>query len=94
MSLAQGPQRSDAGEAQTRCSSVSCQALYHWATALPRLIVMFLLSTQKHSTTEPLRSQHKIVNIFYPFDLTYVLGAQKNHLNVMVLLSTQNICFG
>ena len=35
MCLAQGPQRSDAGEAQTRGSSVLSQALYHWATALP-----------------------------------------------------------
>ena len=34
MCLAQGPQRSDAGEAQTRGLSVSSQALYHWATAL------------------------------------------------------------
>ena len=29
MCLAQGPQRSDAGEARTRCLSVSSQALYH-----------------------------------------------------------------
>ena len=35
MCLAQGPQRSDAGEALTRCPLVSSQALYHWATALP-----------------------------------------------------------
>ena len=35
MCLAQGPQRSDAGEARTRYPSVSSQALYHWATALP-----------------------------------------------------------
>ena len=35
MCLAQGPQRSDAGEAWTRGPSVSIQALYHWATALP-----------------------------------------------------------
>ena len=34
MCLAQGPQRSDMGEAQTRGPSVSSQALYHWATAL------------------------------------------------------------
>ena len=34
MCLAQGPQRSDAGEAQTRGLSVSSQALYHRATAL------------------------------------------------------------
>ena len=32
MCLAQGPQRSDAGEARTRYPSVSSQALYHWAT--------------------------------------------------------------
>ena len=36
MCLAQGPQRSDAGEARTRGLSVSSQALYHWATALPK----------------------------------------------------------
>ena len=35
MCLAQGPQRSDAGEARTRGPSVSSQALYHWATVLP-----------------------------------------------------------
>ena len=35
MCLAQGPQRSDTGEAQTRCPLVKSQALYHWATALP-----------------------------------------------------------
>ena len=35
MCLAQGPQRSDAGEARTRYPSVSSQARYHWATALP-----------------------------------------------------------
>ena len=35
MCLAQGTQRSDAGEAQTRGPWVSSQALYQWATALP-----------------------------------------------------------
>ena len=34
-SHAQGPQRSDTGEAQTHSLSFSSQALYHWATALP-----------------------------------------------------------
>ena len=33
MCLAQGPQRSDTGEARTRGS----QALYHWATVLPNI---------------------------------------------------------
>ena len=37
MCLAQGPQRSDAGEARTRGPSVLSQALYHWATALPQV---------------------------------------------------------
>ena len=36
MCHAQGPQHSDAGEAQTWGPSVSSQALHHWATALPR----------------------------------------------------------
>ena len=35
MCLAQGQQRSDAGEAGTRGLSISSQALYHRATALP-----------------------------------------------------------
>ena len=35
MCLAQGPERSDPGEALTRHLSVSSQALYHLATALP-----------------------------------------------------------
>ena len=30
-------QRSDAGEARTRGPSVSSQALYHWATVLPKI---------------------------------------------------------
>ena len=33
--LAQGSQRSDAGEARTRGLSVLSQSLYHWATGLP-----------------------------------------------------------
>ena len=37
MCFAQGPQRSDAGEARTRGPSVSSQALYHLATALPQV---------------------------------------------------------
>ena len=39
MCLAQGPQRSDAGEAWTRGPSVSSQALYHWATAFPTYVL-------------------------------------------------------
>ena len=41
MGLAQGPQLSDAGEARTRGLSVSKQALYHWANALPLIFLSF-----------------------------------------------------
>ena len=34
MCLAQGPQRSEADEAQTRGPLVSSQALYHWAPSI------------------------------------------------------------
>ena len=46
MCLAQGPQRSDAGEARTRGPSVSSQALYHWATALPHQMVTHEIKTK------------------------------------------------
>ena len=45
MCLAQGPQHSDAGEAGTRGPSVSRQALYHWATALPSKLLEYRIST-------------------------------------------------
>ena len=35
-----GLQRSDASEARTDSSTVSSQALYHWATALPRKVML------------------------------------------------------
>ena len=41
MCLAQGPQRSDAGEAWTRGLSVSSQALYLWATALLQSVLEY-----------------------------------------------------
>ena len=41
MCRAQGPQRNDACEARTRRLSVSSQALYHWATALPVTTVRY-----------------------------------------------------
>ena len=40
MCLAQGPQRSDADAARTRDPSVSSQALYHLAIALPMLRIV------------------------------------------------------
>ena len=40
MCLAQGQQRSDAGEARTPGTSVSSQALYHCATALPQTSII------------------------------------------------------
>ena len=44
MCLAQGQQRSDAGEARTRGPSVSSQALYHWATALPMIWYLMIMA--------------------------------------------------
>ena len=46
MCLAQGPQRSDAGEARTRGPSASSKALYHWATALPMYMYDLLTDAQ------------------------------------------------
>ena len=37
---------------------------------------------------------YKLSIFSYPSVLTYVLGAQKNHLFETVLLSTHHICFG
>ena len=45
MCLAQGTQRSDAGEARTRGPSVSSQALYHWATVLPPFVCVTVFVT-------------------------------------------------
>ena len=47
MCLAQGPKRSHVGEAWTRGPSVSSQALYHWATALPYQFVLKILTWNK-----------------------------------------------
>ena len=41
-----------------------------------------------------LLSEGKIVIIFLPICFNVCLGAQKNHLIEMVLLSTHNICLG
>ena len=59
MCLAQGPQRSDAGEARTRGPSVSSQALYHWATALPTKCVVI---TKWNSTA---KKYYKDKNLFF-----------------------------
>ena len=53
MCLAQGPQRSDDGEARTRYPSVSSQALYHWATALPVAQSVTCLATDACLTADP-----------------------------------------
>ena len=39
MCPAQRPQRSDAAEGRARGPSVSSQALYHWASALPKIVL-------------------------------------------------------
>ena len=82
MCLAQGPKRSDVGEARTRGPSVSNQALYHCATALP------------HICTKLSCISSKIVNIYWSISSNICFGAKKNRLIETVLLSTHNICFG
>ena len=55
MRLAQGPQGSDASEARTRGPSVLSQALYHWATALPKKVGiegLFQIQNSLHSYNE------------------------------------------
>ena len=42
MCLARGPQCSDTDEARTCSPSVSSQALYHWATALPLCEIVYM----------------------------------------------------
>ena len=67
----------------THSSSVSSQALYHWATALP--VMMTVNQAPKEECV--------IQNLFsYLTIKTYVVGTQKNLLNEKVLLSTQNKC--
>ena len=51
MCLAQGPQHSDTGEARARGPSVSSQAHYHWATALPACGVRKHLDSVDHDYT-------------------------------------------
>ena len=53
MCLAQGPQRSDTGEARTRCLSVPSQALYHWAPYDKGKIIISTRLIIKLSVTKP-----------------------------------------
>ena len=59
MCLAQWPQRSDAQEARTRGPSVSSQALYHWANALPILFLKTYIFTITNSE-DPDEMQHML----------------------------------
>ena len=72
MCLAQGPQRSDAGEAQTRGPSVSSQALYHWATALPQresnFILIFMIIKENIRNNRKITEKNKgiyVQNYYY-----------------------------
>ena len=68
MCLAQGPQRSDAGEARTRGLSVSSQSLYHWATALPHLTFLSKFSFQ---LTARIRGSRKFCQRGVQLNLTF-----------------------
>ena len=82
MCLAQGPQHSDAGEAQTRGSSVSSQALYHWATALPlsyiyghTKIIRHLCVTKQQVDNRALKIEK---NIKYSCTIIYLWSSYEN----------------
>ena len=49
---------------------------------------------KKHRSRSAKKFSLKSEIFSYPSVLTFVLGAQKNRLIEMVLLSTHNICFG
>ena len=51
------------------------------------------LSHTYHTGYDKQKISALFANIFLPIIFAYVLGAQKNHLNETVLLSTHNICF-
>ena len=62
MCLAQGPQHSDAGEARTRNPSVSSQAVYHWANALPCSYVLYLIALFCY-VIQLIKHDYKYINI-------------------------------
>ena len=74
MCLAQGPQRSDAGEARTRGPSVSSQALYHWATALPIFFFFFFSGRLR----EVLLYFLPVPNLFLANDILYPCPTSSN----------------
>ena len=53
MCLAQGPQRSDAGEARTRGPSVSSQALYHCADGESSRFIVINSGTHQFESKTP-----------------------------------------
>ena len=75
-----------------RSPLVSSQALYHWATVLPRM--KRTKSNKTNLTNMPL---NMLVIKIYVSDFetkTYVVGIiKKKGLSKKVLLSTQNTCF-
>ena len=88
MCLAQGPQRSDAGEARTHGPSVLSQGLYHWATALPLLYLwvnqgtydnfyLFVLLLLKYNTicNDMERTRiYIIILLLFNFRMKYLLS--------------------
>ena len=109
MCLAQAPQRSDAGEARPRGPSISSQALYLWATALPNWlsIIVIQVHAKLHNTLYistcslhwNINSSWEVCeNLFYGekrsfIEWTYVVGAHWNCLYEAVPMCTSNICY-
>ena len=81
MCLAQGPQRSDAGEARTRGPSVSSRAPYHWVSTLglgsKGLNILFLKCVILHIKVKGMEHRAQRKFIFCPYTNPLPLGSRQ-----------------
>ena len=73
MCLAQAPQHSEAGEAQTRGPSVSSQALYHWANN-----PLCLVSWNQVKSNQVSVLHHACLNLIYSSDAKSLFQSRWN----------------
>ena len=81
MCLAQGPHYSDAGEPRTRRPLVSSQALNHWATALPGIILWQKVWQFMRFTQTTKRFEVCLIRIFFTFKLVVLQILEWTDLN-------------
>ena len=77
------------------CCGFGCGIVSRPLGAMERLCsVFFFLACPRAMVQINILFQRKIISIFLPILLAYVLAAKKNRLVKKVLLSIHNICFG